>query len=164
LQTPHGDDLKSLKKTVTDHRMHCDQAESKTIRQRAARNHFLRVVFDITIAGRIKKAAVCLSFTAESGLYGIMQLRNHPFMALNDIPNWPPEWIWADGIRNAFIHPKGEVGILKNVRRSIINPNRCLLITIRHNGSVYLGHLTFDHEEFCHQLFEMLKANCGHTL
>jgi hypothetical protein len=93
-----------------------------------------------------------------------MQLRNHPFMALNGVPNWPPEWIWAEGRRNSFIHPKGEIGILKNVRRSVVNPNRCLLITVRHNGSGYFGHLTFDQEEFCHQLFELLKANCGHSL
>jgi hypothetical protein len=93
-----------------------------------------------------------------------MQLRNHPFMALNGVPNWPPEWIWADGRRDSFIHPKGEIGRLKSVRRSIVNPNRCLLITIRHNGSVYLGHLTCDHEEFSHQLFELLKASSGQSL
>ena len=40
-------------------------------------------------------------------LMSIMQLRNHPFMALNGVPNWPPDWIWTEGRRNSFIHPKG---------------------------------------------------------
>ena len=143
--------------------MHCDRAESKTIRQRAARNHFLRVVFDITIAGRIKKAAVCLSFTAESGLYGIMQLRNHPFMALNGVPNRPPKWIWADGFRNVFIHPTGEIGVLENARQSIVS-DKCLFIMMLHQRSTYLGRVIFDHEQFCRQIFDLLKANCGRSL
>jgi hypothetical protein len=93
-----------------------------------------------------------------------MQLRNHPLMSSNGIPNWPPEWIWADGLRNTFIHPEGEVGILDNVRRSIVRPNSCLFVTIRHYGSVYLGRLTFDHQEFCHPICELLKANYGRSL
>ncbi len=93
-----------------------------------------------------------------------MQLRNHPFMSLNGIRNWPPEWIWASGLRNAFIHPEGEIGVLENVRQSIVNPDRCLFITMIHHGSTYLGRLNFNHEEFCGQIFELLKANCGRSL
>ena len=93
-----------------------------------------------------------------------MQLRNHPFMSLNGIRNWPPEWIWASGLRNNHLHPEGEVGILDNVRRSIVRPDSSLFMTIKHNGSVYLGRLTFKHEEFCRQIFELLKANCGRSL
>ena len=93
-----------------------------------------------------------------------MQLRNHPLMSLNGIPNWPPEWIWADGLRTTHTHPEGEVGILDNVRRSIVRPDSSLFMTIKHNGSVYLGRLTFNHEEFCRQVFELLKANCGRSL
>src|SRR5882724_3809732 len=94
----------------------------------------------------------------------IMQLRTHPLMAFNDVPNWPPEWIWADGLRNSYIHPKGEVGILENVRRSIVSADRCFFITIRYHGNVYLGRLTFDHQEFCQQVFEFLIANYGCSL
>jgi hypothetical protein len=93
-----------------------------------------------------------------------MQLRNHPLMSLNGIPNWPPEWMWADGLRNTHMHPEGEVGILDNVRQSIVRPDGSLFLTIKHNGSVYLGRLNFDDEEFCRQIFELLKANCGRSL
>jgi len=78
-------------------------------------------------------------------------------MSLNGIRNWPPEWIWASGLRNAFIHPEGEIGVLENVRQSIVNPDRCLFITMIHHGSHYLGRLNFDQEEFCYQL----KTNYG---
>ena len=94
----------------------------------------------------------------------IMQLRNHPLMSSNGIPNWPPEWVWANGLRNTHLPPEGEVGILDNVRRSIVRPDSCLFITIRHNGSLYLGRLAFNDEEFCRQIFELLKANCGRSL
>ena len=93
-----------------------------------------------------------------------MQLRNHPLMSLNGIPNWPPEWIWAEGLRNNHLHPEGEVGILENVRRSIVRPDSSLFMTIKHNGRVYLGRLSFDRQEVCHQIFELLRANYGHSL
>jgi hypothetical protein len=94
----------------------------------------------------------------------IMQLRNHPLMSLNGIPNWPPEWIWADGLRNTHMQPEGEVGILDNVRQSIVRPDSSLFLTIKHNGSVYIGRLTFDNQEFCHQMFELLMAKRGRSI
>lgn len=93
-----------------------------------------------------------------------MQLRNHPLMSLNGISNWPPEWMWADGLRNTHMHPEGEVGILDDVRQSIVRPDSSLFLTIKHNGSVYLGRLTFDNQEFCHQLFELLMAKRGRSI
>jgi len=79
------------------------------------------------------------------------------------VPTWPPEWIWASGLRNVFIYPKGEVGVLENVRRSIVS-DKCLFITMIHHGSIYLGRLNFNDEEFCGQIFELLKANCGRSI
>ena len=76
----------------------------------------------------------------------------------------PPEWIWASGLRNAFIHPEGEIGVLENVRQSIVNPDRCLFITMIHHGNTYLGRLNLDQEEFCYQKFELLKANLAVVL
>jgi len=93
-----------------------------------------------------------------------MQLRNHPFMSFNGIRNWPPEWIWASGLRNNHLAAEGEVGILDNVRRSIVRPDSSLFMTIKHNGSVYLGRLSFDRQEVCHQIFELLRANYGRSL
>jgi hypothetical protein len=33
-----------------------------------------------------------------------------------------------------------------------------------HHGSIYLGRLNFNDEEFCGQIFELLKANCGRSI
>ena len=93
-----------------------------------------------------------------------MELRRHSLMSFGGVPTWPPEWIWASGLRNVFIYPNGEMGILENVRRSIVSPDKCLFITMIHHGSIYLGRLNFDDEEFCGQIFELLKANCGRSL
>jgi hypothetical protein len=46
-----------------------------------------------------------------------MELRRHSLMSFGGIPTWPPpEWVWASGLRNVFIYPKGEVGVLENVK------------------------------------------------
>ena len=93
-----------------------------------------------------------------------MELRRHSLMSFGGVPTWPPEWIWASGLRNAFIHPEGEIGVLENVRQSIVNPDTCLFITMIHHGSTYLGRLNFDDQEFCQHIFELLKANYGRSL
>ena len=94
-----------------------------------------------------------------------MELRRHSLMSFGSVPTWPPpEWIWVSGLRNVFIYPNGEVGVLENVRRSIVSPDKCLFITMIHHGSIYLGRLNFDDEDFCRQIFELLKANYGRSL
>lgn len=42
--------------------------------------------------------------------------------------------------------------------------HNCLFITMIHHGSIYLGRLNFNHEEFCGQIFEVLKVNYGRSL
>src|SRR5258705_13803044 len=85
-------------------------------------------------------------------------------MSYNGLSNWPPEWIWADGPRNFYTHPMGEIGILEDVRRSIFNSDRCLFIKMRYHGILYLGRLSFDHREFCRRVFELLKANYSRAI
>jgi hypothetical protein len=48
-----------------------------------------------------------------------MLLRDHPLMLYRGVPNWPPVWSCTDG-RNQ--HPRGEVGTLKPVFRSDMQP------------------------------------------
>src|SRR5262252_949511 len=87
-----------------------------------------------------------------------MLLRDHPLMTYRGLPNWSPVWSCTDG-RNQ--HPKGEVGTLKAVFRSDMQPpNRCFLL-ISHQGSEYLGCLLFDDEPFCRQVMELLKSHCN---
>ena len=87
-----------------------------------------------------------------------MLLRDHPLMLYRRRPNWPPAWLCTRGYGQ---HPKGEVGTLKAVFRSHMQPpNRCFL-PISLQRSEYLGCLLFDDEAFCHQVIELLNAHCN---
>jgi len=90
-----------------------------------------------------------------------MLLRDHPLMTYRRCPNWPPAWLCTGEYDH---HPKGEVGTLKAVFRSDMQPpNRCFLL-ISHQGSEYLGCLLFDDEPFCRQVMELLKAHCNRSI
>src|SRR5215472_886775 len=90
-----------------------------------------------------------------------MLLRDHPLMKYRRLPNWPPVWLCTDGDDQ---HPKGQVGTLKAVFRSDLQPrNRCFLL-ISHEGSEYLGCLLFDDQAFCSEVMEVLKAHCNRSI
>jgi len=94
----------------------------------------------------------------------VMHLRDHPLMSSNGVPIWPPEWIWADGLRNVYLRPKGEVGILQSVQRSLSRPGSSLLIRMSYERSIYLGRLDIDNPKFCRKIFEFLTLNIGHAI
>ena len=81
-----------------------------------------------------------------------------------DCQTGPPEWIWADGLRNFYLHPEGEVGVLQDVQQSLIRPGRSLFIRISYQRSIYLGRLDLHDQEFCTRVSKLLKANIGHTI
>jgi|SRR5215471_14528959 len=90
-----------------------------------------------------------------------MLLRDHPLMTYRRLPNWPPAWLCTDGYDQ---HPKGEVGTLKAVFRSDMQPpNRCFLLTT-HQESEYLGCLLFDDQAFCCQVMELLKTHSNRSI
>jgi hypothetical protein len=90
-----------------------------------------------------------------------MLLRDHPLMMYRRRPNWPPVWFCTDGYDQ---HPKGEVGTLKAILRSDMQPpNRCFLL-ICHEDSEYLGCLLFDDQVFCRQVMELLKGHCNRSI
>jgi hypothetical protein len=83
-------------------------------------------------------------------------LRHHPLMSYRGIPNWPPVWTWTDGLENT--RPRGEIGILKAVTLSNIQPaDRCFLY-IDYEGSSYIGCLLFDDSGFCGQIAKLLQG------
>jgi hypothetical protein len=91
-----------------------------------------------------------------------MLLRDHPLMSRYGVPNWPPVWTWVDGPENKF--PKGEVGILKWVGLTGIQPtDRCYLY-IEHQESTYLGCLLFDDQAFCRHVAKFLEGYCDHPI
>jgi hypothetical protein len=91
-----------------------------------------------------------------------MLLRDHPLMSRYGVPSWPPVWTWVDGPENKF--PKGEVGTLKWVGLSGIQPtDRCYLY-IEHQGATYLGCLLFDDHAFCRYVANLLESYCNRPI
>ena len=83
-------------------------------------------------------------------------------MSYRGIASWPPVWNWIDGEENE--QPSGEVGVLTEVRLSIIEPpNKCFLI-IAHEASLYMGCLLINDLSFCAQVAELLQDYCGRTI
>jgi hypothetical protein len=85
-----------------------------------------------------------------------MLLRDHPLMSRYGVSNWPPVWTWVDGLENKF--PRGEVGILRWVGLTGIEPTDRCYLCIEHEGSTYLGCLLFDDHPFCRYLAKLLEA------
>jgi len=87
-----------------------------------------------------------------------MLLRDHPLMRYRGVPSWPPAWIWTGGREHKY--PKGEIGVLRRVAQSDIQPsNRCFLF-IDHEESTYIGDLTVDDHAFCAQIVRFLQEHC----
>ena len=61
-------------------------------------------------------------------------LRHHPLMTYRGLRNWPPVWSCTEGHNQ---HPRGEVGTLKAVFRSDMQPpNRCFLLISHEDQSI----------------------------
>ena len=91
-----------------------------------------------------------------------MLLRDHPLMSNKSVPNWPPTWTWTYGEEDK--HPRGEIGILKAVFISIVDPaDRCFLY-IDHEESSYLGCLQFDDHAVCNQVVKLLEGCCNRPI
>jgi len=86
----------------------------------------------------------------------------HPLFNHRGVPSWPPTWTWVDGLDNN--HPIGEIGTLREVYPSKIEPvDRCFLY-IDFGGASYLGCLFIDDTAFCRQIVELLLANRNHPI
>ena len=81
--------------------------------------------------------AQVLALWQKTLLEAIMLLRDHPLLTYQSIRSWPPAWLYCRGFDNT--HPRGEVGILKNVFVSSVHPpTRCYLI-MEHAGGEYMA-------------------------
>ena len=87
----------------------------------------------------------------------MLLLRDHPLFSHRGIPSWPPVWTWVSGSDNK--RPKGEIGILKDVTPSNIEPADKCFLYIDHEGSSYVGCLLIDDTAFCREIVELLLAN-----
>jgi hypothetical protein len=92
----------------------------------------------------------------------LVRLRNHPLMSYHGLPNWPPVWTWMGGTENK--RPKGEIGILKEVKVSGIEPANRIFLYIEYEKESYIGCLLFDNPPFCLQIAKLLQDWCGRAL
>src|SRR5262245_31373850 len=91
-----------------------------------------------------------------------MFLRDHPLMRYRGNRSWPPSWLWRAG--NDTTNPQGEVGILRDVIPSTIEPyDRCFLV-MEYRGAEYIGALLLSDTAFCRQIFGVLFQNRGKTM
>ena len=91
-----------------------------------------------------------------------MFLRDHPLMTYNSNRSWPPAWLWRSGTDNTY--PKGEVGILRDVIPSNVQPcDRCFLI-MEHRGAEYIGALLISDHAFCREICDVLIQHRGKTV
>ena len=91
-----------------------------------------------------------------------MLLRDHPLFSHRTIPSWPPTWTWTGGTENQ--NPQGEIGILRDVVPSNIEPaDRCFLY-MEHEKASYIGCLLMDDTAFCRKVKALLLANLNRPI
>jgi len=83
-------------------------------------------------------------------------------MSYRGVPNWPPTWVWIGGGDNK--HPKGEVGILSNVRLCTIEPRDRCFLSMEYEGSAYMSALLFDDLSFCNGISTLLCTQVGRPI
>ena len=93
--------------------------------------------------------------------FDTMRLRDHPCMNHQSITHWPPTWVWIGGTRDK--KPKGEVGLLQDVRRYEAGTNRCFLV-IEHEQELYSGCLHMGNRLLCDRMFEALSEEIGQSI
>ena len=88
-----------------------------------------------------------------------MLLRDHPLMVYKGLRSWPPAWLWRSGNDNTY--PKGEVGVLRHVVPSSLEPcDRCYLV-MEHRGAEYIGALLLSDPAFCQRICAVLLQHRG---
>lgn len=91
-----------------------------------------------------------------------MKLRDHPLISHHGVRSWAPNWLWTGDKTRAS--PKGEVGVLKEVRLSSIEPSNMCLLIMEHEETEYMGTLVFDDPMFCRQMYGVLLRHLGRRI
>src|SRR5687768_6560860 len=90
-----------------------------------------------------------------------MKLRRHPLMSYRGVNSWPPVWVARDADENE--HARGEVGVLRSVRPSLLERARLFLV-IEHEDREYIGTLLFEDFGFCQHIYKLLLAHVGQSI
>ena len=88
-----------------------------------------------------------------------MEFRNHPLMGYQGLNNWPPIWTWTGGGEDS--RPRGEVGILRDVFLSKVEPRSRIYLIMEYEAAEYMGSLLFENSGFCKQVCELLNNHRG---
>ena|ERR671914_213338 len=91
-----------------------------------------------------------------------MKLRDHPRISYKGFLSWPPAWIWRGG--DKYSEATGEVGVLKDVMLSRIEPCESCFLIIEHEGQEYVGTLLFEDSLFCREICRLLIEHCGEPI
>jgi hypothetical protein len=86
-----------------------------------------------------------------------MLLRNHPIISYHGILSWPPVWTFTGGLEKKHTR-RGEIGILREVTISNIQPTDGCFLHIDHQGLTYIGCLLIEDHAFCRQIVELLQG------
>jgi hypothetical protein len=89
-----------------------------------------------------------------------MELRNHPLMSRQGLPNWPPTWVWIGGKRNPA---KGEIGVLVDAKLADDRLPR-IFIWMENDGGTYIGCLLFEDRSFCRHVLKLLQSHTRRTI
>jgi hypothetical protein len=117
--------------------------------------NFLRNFFPIQALSLLSPGGASLRF------FDTMRLRDHPCMKNPTVTTWPPAWMWIDGSRDK--KPKGEVGILQDVRRYAASTNRCFLV-IEHEQELYVGCIHLENRLLGDEIYQLLSKEIGQSL
>jgi hypothetical protein len=88
-----------------------------------------------------------------------MELRKHPRLIWRGRRNWPPNWSGPHGPHHPL--PKGEVGILVEVKNGAVSPIPHCLLIMRYNEQNYYGSLFFDDWGMLNKFSETLRRHIG---
>ena len=92
----------------------------------------------------------------------MLPLRDHPLMSYRGVNNWPPAWTWRGGLKEGpDTLPRGEIGTLKEVFLSRVEPHVRIYLISEHRDAEYMGCLFFMDATFCGQVFDLLSAHRG---
>jgi hypothetical protein len=91
-----------------------------------------------------------------------MFLRDHPLVSYHGLHSWPPAWIWIDGDEKK--PTQGEVGTLKQVTTSNVQPANRFFLYMQYEKATFLGCLMFDDYVFCRDLAQLLKGCYGRSI
>ena len=83
-------------------------------------------------------------------------------MTYRNLRSWPPVWTWVGGADKQ--HPTGEVGILKEIKASQIEPVDRIFLYIEYENASYIGCLLIDNHSFCRQIAKLLQDCCERPL